>query len=352
MKQKEKILNNIGSSVDNIFLTLPKILNPIRPIRDVNRATYEKELDYYFENGYIDDPESFFTFPDKMPVYSIIDKRRFKDGMCQVISYSSHYEPRNSLIRERFHSFEANRTGYIVRWTHGDKGRKTVLCLHGFMLGDPKQAEKMFKVRKLYEMGLDVALFITPFHWKRAPESKALKGMFLQPEDAAMTCECFGQAMYDLYSTCMILRDMEAADIGIVGGSLGGYNASLFICLQNIVSFAAMMVPAVTFSSWLEHPIKLPFKIDAPLMKKITSVWELHSPLQFSPKISKERILLIASRGDRLCPFEYMEKLCEKWDWPRHKFLTGGHWLIFDGKERGREWYDFLGDMDFCPGEG
>ncbi len=345
---KKKGLDFIGACVDSLFLSIPRTLKLLKPKRDIDRATYERQIDYYIDKGYTDNQETFFTFPEKIQPYSMIVCKPYYDGMYQVYSYPSGYETKSPLLRERYNSYESNRTGYIVRWTHGDKGRNTVLCLHGYMLGDPGQAEKMFKVHKLYSMGLDVALFIAPFHWKRAPASRALRGIYLQPDDVAMTCECVGQTMYDLYSSFLILKESGAGETGIIGASMGGYNAALFICLTQAASFAAMMVPAVNYSQpFGPDSIKLSFPVDTTLRKKINAVWEFHSPLNMSPKIPKERIMFIASRGDRICPFEYVRMLCEKWDWPKYHFHTGGHWLVFNRKARGKAWYSFLDEMGF-----
>ncbi|MFP4226124.1 MAG: YqiA/YcfP family alpha/beta fold hydrolase [Desulfobacterales bacterium] len=184
------------------------------------------------------------------------------------------------MLKDKFLSFEENRTAWLVKWSHGDTGRKTLLCLHGYLLGDPDQAECMFKIEKLYQMGLDMALCLSPFHWRRAPKSRRLKGIFLEPEDAPMTCECFGQTMHDLYQCISLLEQQGTREIGIVGASLGGYNAALIASLT-------------------------------------------------------DRILVVAARGDKLCPFENVLSLCEKWQWPRHLFMTGGHWLMFNARARG-----------------
>ncbi|MBI5062021.1 MAG: alpha/beta hydrolase family protein [Desulfatitalea sp.] len=138
------------------------------------------------------------------------------------------------------------------RWHHNQPGRPTVLCLHGFMLGEPKQAERMFRVRQLFELGLDVALFVTPFHWRRAPKGWRSRGMFLQPKDVCMTAEAIGHTMYDLYAAFQILECLGAGRIGLVGASMGGYHAALFSCLSARPAFCAMMVPAVRFKSPLE----------------------------------------------------------------------------------------------------
>lgn len=346
--KKERRLDALGSLVDRAFLAFPKIFGPLLPMRKIDRNTYERQIDYYIDNGYANRPESFFTFPAKASTYSIMERRLYHDGEYQLISYQSGYTAKNPFITERYNSYTANMTGYLVRWTHRDNNRKTVLCHHGYMLGEPRQAKKMFRVKNLFERGLDVALFIAPFHWKRGSGSLSQRGLYLQPDDVVMTCECVGQAMYDLYNSFLILSELGAPEIGLIGASLGGYNAALFVSLTQIASFAALIVPAINFTRPLgPDTARLPFPIEGQLKEKIRRVWELHSPLNFSPKIPKERILVVASRGDLLCPFKYIELLCDTWGITNRHFLTGGHWLIFNRSERGRAWYNFLADMGF-----
>ncbi|HPH55578.1 MAG TPA: hypothetical protein PLL41_06860, partial [Smithella sp.] len=59
-----------------------------------------------------------------------------------------------------------------------------------------------------------------------------------------------------------------------------------------------------------------------------------------------EKILVVASRGDRICPAAPVEQLRIKWGLSRCHYRTGGHWLVFD-KVRGRVWYGLLRDMGF-----
>jgi predicted alpha/beta hydrolase family esterase len=337
-----------GSLVDSMFLSAPKLAAPFRPMRRIRREEYERQVDFYIDSGYADRPESFFTFPTATPSWSIIESRPYRGGESQLIRYESGYVAKNPLLREKFYSYERNRFGYIVRWTHGDRKRKTVLCHHGYMLGEPRQARKMFRVGRLFSEGLDVALFIAPFHWKRSTGSLMQRGMYLQPDNVTMTCECVGQNMHDLYGAFLILGEMGAPEIGLIGASLGGYNTALFVSLTDIASFGAMMVPAVNFSRPLgPDTARLPFAVDAAFGEKIRRVWELHSPLNFRPKLPESRLLVVASRGDLVCPFDYVQELCRKWGISNRHFLTGGHWLIFNDEERGRAWYGFLRDRGF-----
>ena len=108
--------------------------------------------------------------------------------------------------------------------------------------------------------------------------------------------------------------DLGAPEIGLIGASLGGYNTALFISLTDIASFGAMMVPAVNFSRPLgPDTARLPFAVDDRFREKIRRVWELHSPLNFRPRLPVEKILVVASRGDLVCPFDYARELCDRW---------------------------------------
>ena len=342
----------LGGAVDEAFLALPRVAGLFRKPRPVDRRTLEKELDYYFEQGFIENPRLFFTFPHTLPSHEILETKPFPSGMRQVIGFASPYAPRNPLVAGRFSSFPENRTGYLVRWTHGREGVKTVLCLHGYLLGHPGQAQRMFRIDKLFGMGLDVALFITPFHWRRRPARRSLRGIFLQPGDPAMTCECFGQAVSDLAASFGILERLGSGPVGVIGASLGGYLAGLFSCLQDTPDFTAMMVPAVDFSTPAgPETAKLPFPVDTSLLEKMRRVYTLHSPLNFLPRVPISRILVVASRGDRLCPFDKTRLLCGRWGWPELHALRGGHWLVFDSRRRGRAWYSFLRRMGFLHTE-
>jgi hypothetical protein len=219
------------------------------------------------------------------------------------------------------------------------------------MLGDPPQAYRMFRMRKLFELGLDVALFIHPFHWRRAPGSRASSRIYLQPDDVGFMSECIGQSIYDLGNAFAILKDQGAGEIGIIGASLGGYAAAAFVGSSEAPGFAALMVPAVNFM----HPlgpegIPMSFPVDDVLGEKIKKVCEFTSPLNLRPRIPKENILVVTSRGDRVCPFKSVRMLCEQWGLSRCHFCTGGHWLVFDDT-RAMAWYGFLKDMGFiAPG--
>jgi predicted alpha/beta hydrolase family esterase len=78
------------------------------------------------------------------------------------------------------------------------------------------------------------------------------------------------------------------------------------------------------------------------LQQQVSRLWEIHSPLSHRCRLPPDRCLIIASQGDRLCPFEDVKRLHAHWGRPEHVFLRGGHALFFPRDARGEAWYGFL----------
>lgn len=335
-----------GTEVDEVLLYSAKVLSAFR-----KRATktpggdlVRKRIPFYLSRGYPDHPGRFFSLPKTPPPQvRVVEERPFCDGSFRLYAFPSRYTVRNPDVRESFESFRENRTVYLAHWSHGDRGRKTILCCHGWSLGDPGQAQRMFRVPRLYNLGLDVALFVTPFHGRRADSLAQRLSPPFPFQDPVLGLEGFGQAMHDLASSFRLLSDRGASRIGIVGASLGGYLAALFVSLTPMAETACLLVPLVSF-----HGIKLPVPFhpdseqDNRLQQEVASLWRIHSPLSHRCRLSPEHCLIIAAKGDRLCPFEDVQRLHEHWGRPEHAFLRGGHVFFFPKRARGKTWYQFL----------
>ncbi|MCX5848568.1 MAG: hypothetical protein NTW65_03875, partial [Deltaproteobacteria bacterium] len=343
-------LDIIGSIVDEMFLAPGRLIAYLQARRDIDWQAYAREIAFYHEQGYVNNPTTFFGLPAHAPIYRIETQVPYRSGFYQVISFPSSYEPRNPFVRQRYLSYLENRKGYLIRWTHGDTPRKTVLCVHGFMMGAPREAERMFKIRKLFSMGLDVALCIHPFHWKRISGLRAARRVYLTLGDSAFTNECVAHSVYDLDNSFYILNQLGVTDVGMVGASLGGYIAGVYACLRHEPKFVAMMVPAISFLRPLSPDMfykRAPF--DLTWLAQAHNAADFHSPLNLRPQIPTDNILVVASRGDKLCPFDLVEQLERRWELSRCHYRTGGHWLVFD-KLRGQAWYKFLQEMGFISG--
>ncbi len=337
-----------GGVADEAFLMAPRILRLFLPGRSVDEKTLERETRFYADQGYVDAPGTFFSLTETAPSFRLESRKPFGSGFFEEYVFPSGYEPKNPLIRDRYLRHKANREARLFRWTHGDKPRETVLCLHGFLLGDHLDAQRMFKVRGLMDRGLDAALFLAPFHGKRSDGTFASQRLSLRPEDPAFTCEFFGQAIQDLSAALLILKNLGTGRVGLIGASMGGYLAALYSCLAGSHAFAALAVPALDMSRpFGPESSHYSFKPGPALLEDLKRVWTFHSPVRLSPRLPPEKVLVLAAMGDRLCPFETTQELCQRWGWPQHRFFPGGHWLMNDRGERGRAWHAFLDGMGF-----
>ncbi len=353
MKWIERAQHRFGRDFDEFLLHSAKIFRTVQGRPDeVDRERLRSLANFYLGQPYADRTARFFSFPRKPPKAEIVEERPFSDGSVRTYSFRSGYKVRNPGFRDEYLDAKENQTAYLVHWNHGDKMRNTILCCHGYSLGDPGQAERMFRVHRLYGLGLDVALFITPFHWKRA---SSLLQRFSPPfpfRHPVLGLEGFGQAMYDLCSSFLLLEEMGASRIGLIGASLGGYLAALFASLTRRADLVTLIVPFLDFKS-LRLPAG-PFSReeksdegDAALQGKIEALWKIHSPFSHACNLPPDRCLLIASMGDRLCPFEDVKRLYDHWGEPQHFFLRGGHTLFFPRRGRGEAWYRFLHEHGF-----
>lgn len=353
MNWLETAQHRFGKDVDEFLLHSARVLRVLQRRKvHVDRARLESLVDFYLDSRYPERPARFFSFPRKPPTAAVSEERPFSDGTVRTYSFRSGYSVRNPAFRDDFHAAAMNRTAYLVHWSHGDRGRNTVICCHGYSLGEPGQAARMFRVHKLYGLGLDVALFITPFHWKRASSPLERFSPPFPFQHPLLGLEGFGQAMYDLCSSCLLLEEMGAPRIALIGASLGGYLAALFASLTRRADLVTLIVPFLDFRSLSLpagplSPGRRKYEGGRSLQKKIEALWSIHSPFSHACRLSPDRCLLIASRGDRLCPFEEVKRLQEHWGGPQHFFLRGGHALFFPRRGRGQAWYRFLHEHGF-----
>lgn len=362
MRWMDSALHALGSEFDEVLLHSSRIY---RVLINAGRGRVSREeagrldawMSYYLSSAYVSRPGRFYSLPRKAPVAEVVERKPFVDRSRVLYSFPSGYKVRNPDVEGFFHRFSRNRTAYLYHWSHGDRGRPTIVCCHGWSLGDPSQAERMFRIQKLYRLGMDVALFITPFHQRRAA---SLAERFSPPfpfRNPVLGLEGFGQAIHDLGSSFLLLRRLGASRLGLIGASLGGYLAALFVSLTRQAEVVALVVPLVSF-----HGLRLPAVVfhggekrgrgAGSLEEGIAALWRIHSPLSHSLKLPPERCLMIAAKGDRLCPFEDVRRLWEHWGNPPHLFLQGGHALFFPRSARGAAWYGFLRDNGFIEGQG
>jgi len=306
------------------------------------------EIDFYLQDEFQKE-KGFFKLPEDAADMQKLGEKPYGPGTQTLYKYKSRYTPANQCISDRYFSHTKNQDGYLLTWTHPDsehKKRPMVLCVHGFHMGQPQRAKDMFKVRKLFSMGMDVSLFIQPHHWRRA--RKPMKQYFINSNDIPLTIESHGQAVHDLHSCYLYLKAQGYDRIGLIGGSLGGCVVSNYATVTDDPAFIFSVVPAVRFDQYL-NPKKTKFKFPITDMhvEKAFSALDVVDPSFYPPKLPLERFAVVYHRGDRINEAIDTERWVNQWGIKNSTSIAGGHWVVFDKKARGAAWYGWLKEHDF-----
>ena len=78
----------------------------------------------------------------------------------------------------------------------------------------------------------------------------------------------------------------------------------------------------------------------------LRAAYRVHSPLTYDLKLSTDRVLIVAGRGDRIVPAEHPQWLWEHWGEPRMHWFAGSHVAPFGRKKVFAEIRAFLSRLD------
>jgi hypothetical protein len=284
-----------------------------------------------------DAPRRYFAFLDQAPDPLVSEtryRRRLRGGVIVGRRFIGRYRP-----------YEANRPAdanadaiLLEHWMHErEPPHATVLALHGFSMGQPRiDAFALFATR-WFRRGLDVALLTLPYHGARTPPGARFSGQQFAATDPAALNDAVRRAVYDVHAMRGWLREQTGLPVGLLGLSLGGYLASLMAGLCDDLDFVMPMVPPVCMGdlAWrFVERSRVQRRGAAPAYSHdgLRAVYRVHSPLTFPLRVAKERVLIIAGRGDRIVPPEHPHALWRHWGEPSIHWFSGSHLAPF-GRE-------------------
>src|SRR5512143_3197981 len=159
------------------------------------------EIARLYRDGTLGLPSPFFPAPE-MPDVRLAPTCDGPLGTQVVdLTFRSDYVPFLPEARDAYLACTENLTAH-ARWWTSDRGRPTIVLLHGWGGGNHWVTARTFAVPYWLRHGYDVAAFVLPFHGDRAPGTGALRGMrsgALFPSiNPIRTNEGFGQAIFDL----------------------------------------------------------------------------------------------------------------------------------------------------------
>jgi pimeloyl-ACP methyl ester carboxylesterase len=227
----------------------------------------------------------------------------------------------------------------VEHWVHQvDEPRGTVIALHGFTMGSSRFDSIMLFAKQWYDRGFDVALVVLPFHGPRAPRSARFSGEHFAVPDVTRLAEAVRRAVFEIRMLKSWLVARKDQPVGMLGLSLGGYLTAVSASLEPDLAFAIPMVPPVCIGdlAWRfyqrsRHHRSRPADGSTPSFdqQELRRAFRVHSPLAHRLAIPRERVLIIAGRGDRIVPPEHPNALWQHWGEPRIHWFDGSHLAPF-----------------------
>ena len=328
------VLTEIGTALDAsvlraMQLVVERALIPnsadVDALRDSAQAMLEPELQA--------EPERFFTFlEEELRDLRVRDwfVRRISGGVVTKRAIESDYVP-------WVEPSSGDNGGPILfeHWHHRPgPPRGTVVALHGFTMGRPRIDAVALFASQWFRRGLDVALVTLPYHGARTPPESRFSGEHFAVPHVLRLSEAMREAIYEIRQVTHLLREESGAPVGVLGLSLGGYLAALAAALCEDLDFAIPMVPPVCIGdlAWgfFERTRHHREGGEAALSHaELRRSFRVHSPLSHPLRMPRERVLIVAGRGDRIVPPEHPAALWSHWGEPAIHWFSGSHLAPF-----------------------
>lgn len=291
------------------------------------------EVAELYRNGTLGHPSPFFPEPEVPDIKMAHHGGGPLDTQVVDLSFASAYKPFHPLARDSYLAMTENMTAH-ARWWTSDRGRPTIVLIHGWGAGSHWMTERAFVLPYWLRHGYDVLAFQLPFHGNRAPAGIGKSGSLFPSANPLRTNEGFGHAIYDLRALAMFLRKRGSSTVGVMGMSLGGYTTALWASIAGPgepggVDFAVAMIPAVSMSRlfWQhgeDSPVRRRASKAGITEDLLAEAFAVHAPTTRAPRVPNDRLYVIAGRGDRITPPDQAETLARHWD-REILWFDGGH---------------------------
>jgi pimeloyl-ACP methyl ester carboxylesterase len=334
-----RVLSRVAATVDGVMLRAARALIDRTVMPPPARiAALRASAAFYVRPELLAEPRRFFAFLDRplpappMTLRSAAGRGRF------ALTFPSRYEPADPAYQPLHARYVENHTAHVALWLHPEgEALGTVIGLHGFGTGYPRFDATALMVRPLHAAGLDVALSALPFHGARTPHSSRFSGQVLTAPNVPQMNEAIGQAVHDLAVLAAWLRERSDRPVGVIGLSLGGYVAALLaglLPLDFVVPIAAPVDLGELAFRFMRASRYYRRRPDAGLgLEELRAAYGIHSPLAHAPIVPRERLLIVAGRGDRVVPSGHATRLLAHWGEPRIHWFSGSHLVPF-GRSR------------------
>lgn len=240
------------------------------------------------------------------------------------LAWPSERPPFAIELAERYLAPRENHTA-CARWFRGEgAARPALVLIHGYLGGAHAFEERAWPVEAFVERGLDVLLFVLPFHGPRGSGRRPL----FPGSDPRITIEGFRQSIFDLDALVGFLRGRGTPHVGAMGMSLGGYTTALAATTLPDLDFAAPFVPLASLADFARDDGRLVGSDEDKdeQHRLLENAYAVVSPLSRPLRTPRERTLVLGAERDGITPIGHAERLAAHFG-TRLVRMPGGHLL-------------------------
>jgi len=289
----------------------------------------------YGRDEYLSEPDKFF--PQGGSSEGRQARVRSPDLGVEVVDlrWKSEFTPLGQGVAARYKAHTENEVALARLMLRRHERMPAVVLIHGYLGGELSIEERLLPAEWLFEQGLDVALFVLPFHGERR-RGKLNRPVF-PSSDPRFTIEGFRQAVGDFRWLKRWLLARGAPSVGVMGMSLGGYTTALLSTLEADLSFAAPLVPLASIADFARAGGRFVGTEEEQRQQHeaLEGAFRVVSPLGRPVALGPGRVLVLAGEADRITPVSHAERLAAHLGAPLELF-PGGH-LLQVGRDRAFE---------------
>lgn len=281
-------------------------------------------------NRWTAEPERLHT-PPPAPNDDTLTVERSAGERFLHLRFTSDYTPHPDLPGgQRWLAHDANRQAHAWVLRHADGPRPWLLGIHGYRMGVPWVDFSLFQVDWLHRrLGFNMVLPILPLHGPRRVYGGRSGSGYLD----GYLCDVLHaetQAVRDLRrSLAWIRRQERDPRIGVLGFSLGGYNAALLATLEPELQCVVAGIPLTDAPEtvWRHMPsLHRDYLVSCGVTPALAGeVLAPVSPLNAPACVPHDRRFIVAATGDQLIPPTQPVRLIEHWGYPDTHWYQGSH---------------------------
>lgn len=288
--------------------------------------------------------DTFFREPRAISPIEDVRKIFSEGGRVVDVHWSADYRTFLPEIQEQYDRVLQNHTA-TARLVLHDRPRPVTILVHGYLGGMHRVERRIWPIPFLRTLGMDVALFVLPFHGRRS-RGRLYELPPFPGADPRITNEGFRQAVGDLRDFVSFLLQRGHPRIGLMGMSLGGFTSALTATLDPRLSFVIPIVPmaSVADAARLNGHLGGNPEQEAREHAALETTLRITSALARPPLLSPDRALVIGGENDQITPIDQAQKLARHFRC-RLETMPGGHLVQLGRAEKFRLVGRFLDEI-------